>query len=58
LIIPAWKPELASLKEIADAIITPKWLCDEVLTAAGINLVTKVASLSRNHSRKRSNQIK
>jgi hypothetical protein len=32
-IVPAWKPELASPKDIADAIAA-EWFCDEVLTAA------------------------
>jgi hypothetical protein len=32
LIVPAWKPELAGPKDIADAIAT-EWFCDEVLPA-------------------------
>jgi hypothetical protein len=32
LIVPAWKPELASPKDIVDAIAV-EWSCDKVFTA-------------------------
>jgi hypothetical protein len=30
--VPAWKPELASPKDIADAIVA-EWVCDKAITA-------------------------
>lgn len=48
LIVPTWKPELSSPKDIVDAIAV-EWLCDEALTAAEcVDVGSNSRSFSRN----------